>query len=229
MKTSQDGIDFIAAQESLVLRAYKPVRSEALWTIGYGHYGVTEGTVWTAAQARAALERDLAVAEKAVTACSQAIKRAFTQSQFDALVSFVFNCGSAALAAGKTLGNALRRAFTKVPEAMAAYVKDGAGNVLKGLVERRRLEGGMFARKLSPSSWLTAVELRRVRELDQLRRLPALSKAQAGREDVLVRVLTEQRKRIWTQAQPRAKGGDGRGWDYRNRRQRYSSLLARTA
>jgi hypothetical protein len=40
--------------------------------------------------------------------------------------------------------------------------------------------------------------------------------------------LTAQRKLIWRKAQAKP-AGDGRGWDYRYRRQRYHSLLLRTA
>jgi hypothetical protein len=46
----------------------------------------------------------------------------------------------------------------------------------------------------------------------------------AGRQAVLRRVMTEQRKRIWKAAQP---GGDGRGWTT-NRARRYKALLALT-
>ena len=37
-----------------------------------------------------------------------------------------------------------------------------------------------------------------------------------------------QRKRVWRAAQSSGDGGDGRGWDYANRRARYRSLLSRT-
>jgi len=47
------------------------------------------------------------------------------------------------------------------------------------------------------------------------------------RRRALVRVMTEQRKRIYKLAQPRARGGDGKGWT-RTRRRRYASLKSRT-
>jgi hypothetical protein len=55
-----------------------------------------------------------------------------------------------------------------------------------------------------------------------------LTAAQERRIGVLVRNLTAQRKLIWQKAQVRPRG-DGRGWDYGDRRHRYHSLLARTA
>ena len=39
MKTSSKGIDFIKSFETLRLKAYKAVKSEKYYTIGYGHYG----------------------------------------------------------------------------------------------------------------------------------------------------------------------------------------------
>lgn len=71
---------------------------------------------------------------------------------------------------------------------------------------------------------LTRTERRWCRELDKLRR----EGRDLKRRQTLVRVLTQQRKRIWHEAQTKAKGGDGLGWDVRNRRKRYRSLLART-
>jgi hypothetical protein len=70
----------------------------------------------------------------------------------------------------------------------------------------------------------TASELRWIREYDRLKR----AKRDPDRRRVLQRVMTAQRKLIWHTAQPKSHGGDGHGWDYRNRRRRYASLLART-
>jgi hypothetical protein len=46
---------------------------------------------------------------------------------------------------------------------------------------------------------------------------------------VLVRELTSQRQAIWRAAQPKASGGDGRGWSYAHRKRRYLTLESRTA
>ena len=83
-------------------------------------------------------------------------------------------------------------------------------------------------RRGAAATWLTAKELKRCRELDQLRRIDARTPAQQRRLDRLVGLLTTQRKLIWKRAQPKPRG-DGQGWEYRDRRQRYHSLLARTA
>lgn len=80
-----------------------------------------------------------------------------------------------------------------------------------------RYIGGWKA-KLDPLRYLTGVERRWCQELDWLR---AKGKDVARRR-VLVRKLTEQRKRVWHAAQ------DIHGWDYRHRRERYAALKART-
>src|SRR4051794_5010381 len=65
---------------------------------------------------------------------------------------------------------------------------------------------------------LTRNERALCRELDRLRR----ERGDLSRRRELVRQLKAQRKRIWREAQ-------ASGWDARNRRPRYRSLLARTA
>lgn len=74
-----------------------------------------------------------------------------------------------------------------------------------------------------PLAGYTPSERRWIRELDRLRR----QQRDPRRQRVLERELRTQRKRIWQAAQPRTRGGDGRGWT-RTRRRRYASLRART-
>ena len=138
MKTSQKGKDFIKGYESLKLIAYKAVKSEKLYTIGYGHYGVAAGTIITKAQAEALFEQDIAKAEAGVNKYVK--KYNFNQNQYDALVSFAFNLG-----AGK-IGNLTAYGTRKIATISAkipAYNKSG-GVVLKGLVNRRAAEKKLF-------------------------------------------------------------------------------------
>jgi lysozyme len=236
MRCSAHGVEFIAAYEGFVDHPYRD--SGGVWTIGYGHTGPGVQSMGTISRSRGLelLARDVGSAERAVNA----LDLAFTQGQFDALVSFVFNCGPGTLEPSRSLGQALRQRGTRgVPQAMALYTHAG-GQVLPGLVKRRAAEGAMFAQPgtsesalrasaVSPgATWLTAKELKRCRELDELRRIAARTPAQQRRIERLVGLLTTQRKLIWKRAQPQPRG-DGRGWDHRNRRQRYHSLLARTA
>jgi lysozyme len=226
MRTSAHGVEFIAAYEGFVDHPYRD--SGGVWTIGYGHTGpgvAQMGTI-TRATALALLASDVRGAEHAVNALGLRL----TEGQFDALVSFVFNCGPGALEPSRSLGAALRqRGMRGVPAAMRLYTRDARGNVLAGLLKRRQAEATMFSRPgaKGPADWLTPNELRRCRELDELRELDAPTAAQGRRLRELVNILTAQRKRIWHLAQPTPRG-DGNGWDYRHRRHRYQSLLART-
>ena len=70
----------------------------------------------------------------------------------------------------------------------------------------------------------TASERRMIREYDRLLR----TRRNRRRRLALRKLMRAQRKRIWRAAQPRSRGGDGRGWDHANRRNRYRSLLERT-
>jgi lysozyme len=236
MRCSAHGVEFIAAYEGFVDHPYRD--SGGVWTIGYGHTGPGVRSMGTITRARGLelLAEDVRSAESAVNA----LGLAFTQGQFDALVSFVFNCGPGTLETSRSLGHALRqRGMRGVPQAMALYTHAG-GHVLAGLVKRRAAEGEMFAHSAIKGSaatgpaaggaatWLTPKELKRCRELDALRRIAARTPAQERRMSRLVGLLTRQRKLIWKRAQPTPRG-DGRGWEYGDRRQRYHSLLARTA
>lgn len=228
MKTSDHGVEFIASYEGFVDHAY-PDPGRGIWTIGYGHTGPGTQSMGTITHARALeiLAGDLAIAESAVNGLGPKL----TQPQYDALVSIAFNCGGGIVAASSALGKALRSpGMAGVPAALRLYTHAG-NKELPGLVRRRNAEAVMWGNASAatgPASWLTPVELRRCRELDDLRKTSSPTAEQTRRVAVLVRVLTAQRKRIWHAAQPTPRG-DGNGWDFRDRRQRYRSLLTRTA
>ena len=136
MKTSQNGINFIEQFEGCRLQAYKPVAAEPCYTIGYGHYGsdVLPGMVISQTQAEAYLAQDLAKYEKSVNSLGLSL----TQNQFDALVSFAYNCGVGNLR--KLVRN---RNNQQIADAMLRYNK-GSGKVLPGLTKRRQAERTLF-------------------------------------------------------------------------------------
>jgi lysozyme len=228
MRTSEHGVEFIASYEGFMDQPYADP-GRGIWTIGYGHTGPGTRSMGRITHARALelLAGDLATAEGAVNG----LKLKLAQPQFDALVSIAFNCGGGIVAASTSLGKALRApGMAGVPAALRLYTHAG-NKELPGLVKRRNAEAEMWgeaAAAAGPASWLTPVELRRCRELDDLRKAANRTAEQERRMAVLVRVLTAQRKRIWHAAQPSPRG-DGNGWDFRDRRQRYRSLLSRTA
>ncbi|MFE0619725.1 lysozyme [Bacillus altitudinis] len=141
-KISSAGIKLIKSFEGCKLTAYKPVPTEQYWTIGWGHYGpdVKQGQQITQAQADAMFVEDLAKYEAYVN--NQAyvpLTDKLTQNQFDALVSFTYNCGAGNL---KTLCKA-GRTLTDIAASITKYNKAGS-NVLSGLVRRRQAELDLF-------------------------------------------------------------------------------------
>ena len=98
MKTSQQGLDLLIAREDLRTAAYQDTKG--IWTIGVGHTGpdIVEGLIWTDAHCREVFAQDIGRFEQAVNDCCADV--GLSQNEFDALVSFSFNCGTNALAHG---------------------------------------------------------------------------------------------------------------------------------
>ena len=133
MKTSDKGIALIKSFEGCRLTAY--LCPAGVWTIGYGHTaGVAKGQAITQEQAEAYLKEDLTKYEGYVTATGLALN----QNQFDALVSFTYNCGNSNLK--KLISN---RTLDQIAEAILLYNKSN-GTVLEGLVRRRAAERDLF-------------------------------------------------------------------------------------
>lgn len=142
MKISNTGIAPIREFEGCRLTSY--VCPSGILTIGIGHTGtdVHSGQTITDAEATALLRKDLDQFEKAV---SSLITIPLTQAQFDALVSFAFNCGAGALEEStlrKRLNN--KEDPNKVAkEELPKWVK-GSNGPLPGLVRRRDAEIKLF-------------------------------------------------------------------------------------
>lgn len=143
MHTSPDGLDLIREFEGLRLTAYPdPGTGAEPWTIGYGHTGgdVFEGMRITRADADVLLRRDVAHAEDAVR---DLVRVPLAQHQFDALVSFCFNCGRGALAKSSLLRKLNAGDYDAVPTELMRWNKS-AGRVLPGLVRRRKAETALW-------------------------------------------------------------------------------------
>ncbi len=143
MRISQKGIDLIKEFEGLRLEAYPdPGTGGDPWTIGYGTTkGVRPGMVVTQEQAEELLIKDVAAFEGAVL---QLLPIRLTQGEFDALVSFAYNCGAAALEAStlrKRLLDGEPRCWVYQKE-LPRWNKGGSG-VLEGLVRRRQAEADL--------------------------------------------------------------------------------------
>jgi len=138
---SDAGLALTKSFEGLSLTAYQDCAG--IWTIGYGHTGpdVHEGQTITELEAEALLRTDLAAA---VACVNRAVTASITQPQFDALVDFCFNAGR-----GNFLGSTLLRLINESDPAAAAaqfglWVHAG-GEVVAGLVRRRKAEADLFA------------------------------------------------------------------------------------
>ena len=80
------------------MTAYKPVPWEKMYTIGWGHYGVTAGTTWTQSQADSQLEIDLN--NEYAPMVDAYVKGKANQNEFDGLVSLAYSCCSVFVADG---------------------------------------------------------------------------------------------------------------------------------
>ena len=137
MRTSSKGVSLIKSFEGCRLKAYKC--PAGVWTIGYGHTaGVKEGDTITQEQADEYLRNDLAKYEKAVLKYDGIYH--FNQNQFDALVSFTYNCGAGNL---KNLTDSGKRTIAQISAKLPLYNKAG-GVVLYGLQRRRAAERELF-------------------------------------------------------------------------------------
>lgn len=138
-KTSAAGIALIKSFEGCRLTAYKAVPTETYWTIGWGHYGpdVIPGMTISQNKADKMFVNDLAKYEAYVNDPDY-VPQTINQNQFDALVSFCYNCGPAnlkKLCSGRTLD--------QIADNITKYNKSG-GKVLAGLTRRREKELALF-------------------------------------------------------------------------------------
>ena len=114
-------------------------------TIGWGHTNhlgrqFNMSAVWTQAECDAEFASDMRVFEAKVL---QLVKVPLTQFQFDALVSFCYNCGPANLASSTLLKNVNQKNFNGAAEQFGRWVK-AKGQTLPGLVRRRKYEARLF-------------------------------------------------------------------------------------
>lgn len=143
MKISAKGLDLIKSFEGFAPRAY--LCPAGVLTIGYGSTGshVKRGMQITEVQALALLDQDLDRFENAVR---QLAPKA-TQNQFDALVSFAFNCGVTNLKNSSLLAAHNKGDFSLAARNFAKWNKARVAGVLKplaGLTRRRSAEAALY-------------------------------------------------------------------------------------
>ena len=144
-KTGPKGQQLIQDFEGCELTAY--VCPAGVLTIGYGHTGpdVHRGQTITKAVAQQLLRDDLARFEKSVC---DLITVPLDQEEFDATVSFTYNCGSGALA-DSTLRRRLNGGEPK-PKVFAEELPRWTSGGMPGLVRRRDAEVKLANQKQYP-------------------------------------------------------------------------------
>ncbi|WP_396189788.1 lysozyme [Flavobacterium sp.] len=146
MTPSDKCYDLIKSFEGCKLKAYPDPGTHAEpWTIGYGTTKIDGKPVphdLTITQEQANHYLQLEVDEKA-KGVNNLLKVDVTQSQFDALVSFAYNCGL-----GNLEKSSLLRYFNAGNSKAAAdeFLKwnKAAGQVMSGLTRRREAERTLF-------------------------------------------------------------------------------------
>ena len=154
LKTSEKGMNLIKRFEGLRKTAY--LCPSGIWTIGYGHTrGVRKGDIITEEQATAFLIEDVQIVESTVNSINATYNYNFNQNEFDALVSFGFNCGKTNLL--RLVANGTRT-VKEISDALLLYNKSN-GKTLQGLVNRRKAEQALFLREV------TKTEVQAIKEI----------------------------------------------------------------
>lgn len=147
MHISRHCIALIQNYEGLRTTAYKPLKTEKGWTIGYGHHGpdVKPGSVCTEQWAYEQLLRDLRQIEHQLISALNADEIEVTQGQFDALCSLLFNLSGGILRLVKfKLWAKLKAGDVKGAANEFLDINKAGGIEVNGLTLRRRAEARLF-------------------------------------------------------------------------------------
>jgi len=174
LKTSQNGLDFVAKWEGCILTPYMDILK--YWTIGIGKLILPTDSFSTITNAQvkdllSSKDKNHPVAKikipkqealdllaKEAKKCEDAIKQYITvplnQNQFDALVSWSFNCGTGVLKTS-TLTKVLNAGdYNQVPDRLLDWTKgsvNGVKQVVPGLKNRRISEGQLWSKPVANS------------------------------------------------------------------------------
>lgn len=139
MHYGKDGLELTKSFEKCRLTPYKD--SGGVWTDGWGNtHGVIPGRVITQEKADSDLQANV---QDAVDAVNDHVTVDLTQSQFDALVDFTFNCGCSAFKTSTLLRKLNAKDYEGAANELDRWNKDG-GVVVSGLVRRRDAEQELF-------------------------------------------------------------------------------------
>ncbi|PIT68757.1 lysozyme [Bartonella tribocorum] len=145
-KISKEGLALIKQVEGLRLTAYED--SGGVWTIGYGH---------TSAAGAPSVHKDMQITEKEAekilfqnlrefeSAVQKAVTVPLSDEQFAALVSFSYNVGITAFCNSTLLKKLNKGEYEAIPAELQKWTRVG-GKRVKGLVNRRAAEAGLWAK-----------------------------------------------------------------------------------
>jgi lysozyme len=150
MDISQRGIDLIVSFEGKH-KKLKDGRYQAyldtlakppVWTLYCGlTRGISEGMICSEEEGQRMFRKELNIYEDAI---ERLVHVDLNQNQFDALTSFVYNCGIGALEKSTLLKLLNQGKYEAVPAQLMRWVNAG-GKRYEGLVRRRKAEGALFA------------------------------------------------------------------------------------
>lgn len=143
MQLSYNGLEALKEHEGFRNKAY--LDTGGVWTIGYGTTKINGKPVEAGQQCSLAesvewLKQDLAWAQ---TAVNKGVKVPLKQSQFDALVSFVYNIGEASFTKSTLLRLLNEGNYVDAAKQFDRWVYDN-GRKIPGLAARRAVERSMF-------------------------------------------------------------------------------------
>ena len=142
MKISEEGKALIKKFEGCKLEAYKC--PAGVWSIGFGFTkDVKEGDTWSQDHAEHMLDVELEEYEGYI---NDLVDVPLEQHQFDALVAWVYNLGAGNLISSTLLIKLNAKEYADIPHEIQRWNK-AAGEVLEGLVRRRKAEALLFEGK----------------------------------------------------------------------------------
>ena len=142
LTTSRLGLEEIKRHEGLRLTAYDDGAGNL--TIGYGHKVTSDmPNKITREQANEIFAADIAIAEAAV---NRFVQVPLTSSQFDALVSLVFNWGSGNFSQSELLRRLNAGDYRGAQQRLSEHPVTAGGEIVSGLQRRRRAEAEWFGK-----------------------------------------------------------------------------------
>ena len=143
---SDELCDFIAYFEGCLLNDY--YCSSGILTIGIGctRKEVTSLGTITKERAYEEFKKDILIYVKGVDTLCSKYKVKLNKYEYEALISFTFNCGINALEQSTLWYNITKGIKDKdiITENFLRYVKSSFGEVLEGLIKRRKAEAELF-------------------------------------------------------------------------------------